>query len=302
MKKIEEKILSMLKKNLLEVNKSIIDSKVFFGNTNPRYKNSEKAQKYYLLNKANNLYKQKFPNFKLGTGLEAVRSSAAMIYNLLGEVPIKFKDGRTFKSPEYEKEYEAILSDNQSKHKANIDAILISEDNSHFYAIEAKLLEWINCPKNLSDAYLHEENYLTGHDNDVPKKFIEFFKKYKRNKKNKKEERWLHKKERYDAIQMTIHILALYNACSRKEITPNSEIILYNVVWKYDCDDYKKEEKEAKEFVEDANNVFPQLFKNLGYDFKVEYITFEAFKNSIDFSDKDRENYLKRYRNNCNDK
>lgn len=298
MKKIEEKILKMLKGNLLDSNKSIKDSKDYFGSINPRYKKSEKAQNYYLLNKANNLYKQNLPNFKLGTGLEAVRSSAAMIFNLLGQDPIKFRDGLIFKSPEYEKEFEAIKSDNHSNHKANIDAILISEDNSQFYAIEAKLLEWINSPKNLSDAYLDEKNYLTGHDDGVPKKFIEFFKKYKQDKQNK-EGRWLHQNKRYDAIQMIIHILALYNACSKvneKEITP-PKITLCNVVWKYDCPDYEKEKEEADDFVKEANKVFPQLFKKLGYDFDVKYITFEDFKNNIDFSDKDRENYLKRYKN-----
>ena len=76
----EKEILDLLKDNLLMVNQDIKDTDSFFG-----YENAKSEYKdYYLIDFTNNLYQSTKPAFELGTGLEAVRSSAAMIYNTIG--------------------------------------------------------------------------------------------------------------------------------------------------------------------------------------------------------------------------
>ena len=287
MNNIEIDILKKLKRKLLEVNPSIQD--LDFGST--IFPNSEKAQQYYLFDKTNNLFESPNADLNLGFGVEALRSSAAMIFNLLGQNALRINN-IDFEPPKYEYEFPAIKNVKNSKHNAHLDAVLFSKDGNCMYAIEAKLLEWINSPKNLSPAYLNSEMYLEC--NLCQETFNNFFNEYMVPKTDNKG-RYCHKQERYDAIQMTIHILALYNACCEKDNLPKN-ISLYNVVWKYDCDYYRTEEKEAKEFMANANKTFRPLFKEKGYEFIVAYKTFQEFKEMIDFSDDlDREIYLKRY-------
>ncbi|MBR1535596.1 MAG: hypothetical protein IJ630_01505, partial [Treponema sp.] len=74
------------------------------------------------------------------------------------------------------------------------------------------------------------------------------------------------------------------------------KVLLHNIVWKYECEDYKTEEREAQDFIKKANEVFSPLFEELGVSFKVEYETFQDFKNRIDFLENTaRLQYLKRY-------
>ena len=127
-------LLKKLKQGLLDVNANIKDTKDFFGNSNKNWKNSEKAQNYYLWKENNNLYKELIPRVKLGTGSKAVRSSAAMIYNTLynGNIIIDkqqyagFKEG---KANIYEIPFHAIKDVRESTHTAKLDAGLISCEN-----------------------------------------------------------------------------------------------------------------------------------------------------------------------------
>lgn len=285
----EYALLGNLKKKLISAAKiiNLNFTEDDFGWT--KKKESEKKE-FYLFNRDNNLFEKPYKNVKLGTGVEAVRSSAAMIFNLLGQEDIKI-DNINFNRPKYETELKAIKDDKYSDHNAHLDATLTSKDGTRFLAIEAKMLEWINCPKNLSLAYLDKEMY----SNDNPEKFIDFFNKYIRDKdKRDSKDRYFHKNKRYDAIQMTIHILALYNACFKGEIKPD-EIYLWNVVWEYPCKDYDIEKEEAGDYIEDANDTFSKLFSNLGHSFKVEYKTFQDVRDSIDFTLDERKKYLERY-------
>lgn len=289
-KEMEIDLLKKLKQAFLAVTKEqgTVLTENDFGSF--RWKGSEK-EKFYLLDYKNNLLEIPLSNIILGSGVEAIRSSAAMIFNLLGQKEFSYNDTK-FMPPEYETELKAIKDEKESPHNAHLDATFYSVDKSEFHAVEAKMMEWINNSKNLSPAYLNAEMYLP--QNSQSGVFIEFFKSLVNEKKDK-DGRLLHKTKRYDAIQMAIHILAIYNYfCIAKSSA--KRIILQNIVWKYDCDDYKTEESEAKEFIEKANKTFKPLFKELNIDFVVEYTTFQEFKQKMDFSkDKNREKYLKRY-------
>ncbi len=253
---------------------------------------SAKKRPYYLKNKWNNLFE--IPTIELQSRLDgkigAVRSSAAMIFNLLGQKPIKIGDA-SFSAPEYEKKILAL----KNRNPAQLDALLSSDSELLF--IEAKLLEWKDSPKGLAPAYLDITNYPNCNKN--AEKFKEFFHSYITDKIKKDsygKYRFVPKTHHYDAIQMAIHILAIYNYCCEHKDSVPKKVSLKNIVRSYDCEDYHTEEKEGRVFVEKANEIFSPLFKELGIDFSVEYVTFQEFKARIDFSnDKEREMYLKRY-------
>ena len=289
-KQMEIDLLKNLKQALLAAAKEQVKTLTEKDFGSIRWKGSEKEE-FYLLDYLNNLFEIPSSNIMLGTGVEAVRSSAAMIFNLLGQKRFSYNE-TDFLAPEYETEIKAIKDEKDTSHNAHLDATFYSSDKSEFYAVEAKMMEWLNAPKNLSPAYLNEDMYLP--QNVKADIFIEFFKSLVHDQKDK-DGRLLHKTQKYDAIQMAIHILAIYNHfCAEKY--PVKKVVLQNIVWKYDCDDYKIEETEAKEFVEKANKVFMPLFKELNIDFAVEYATFQEAKSKIDFSnDKEREKYLARY-------
>lgn len=257
-----------------------------------RWENSEKKV-FYLYDSRNNLYETPRRKTKLGTGVNAVRSSAAMIFNLLGEKTITLNH-KEYSGIEYEKKYPAIIDEKGDIHEAHLDAVFHSSDNSEMYAVEAKLLEWKDSPKNLAKAYLEPNQYYTKGKNS--KDFIDFFETLiSPNKETNKEGRYKHLLKKYDAIQMTIHTLALYNHFSQETSTSVKKLTLLNIVWKYDCDEYNKEEEEARQYMEAANKFFLPLFKQIGIDFSIEYSTFQDFKEKLVISDAKRVEYLKRY-------
>lgn len=265
-----------------------------------RWKKSEKKD-FYLLKKENNLFESPKIGVELGTGIEAVRSSAAMIFNTLGQEKLKFKIGdayvtdfKNFDKPEYEKKLPAL----KNRNPAHLDAFLKSDDNASAIFLEAKCLEWLNSPKTLHDAYLNPANYLYDTD-DCSKKFIDVFNYLTTGKIEKGangEKRYKPIFKKYDAIQMTIHILGIYNWCKQNKKNPK-EINLMNVVWNCeDFEEYRIEEKEGNQYEGFANIVFHKMFEQLEVDLKVEYVPYSDFLGRIDFSNqKERRNYLKRY-------
>ncbi len=224
----------------------------------------------------------------------SVRSSAAMIFNTIGKSEIII-DGKKYTNIEYEYELPAIDNKDNSdhNHSAHLDVKLEAKDELLF--IEAKCLEWLSSPKNLNKAYLSDRCYY-----DCTGKAISKFKnaflcllKYPQDYKAKEK---AVNYERYDAVQMTIHILGIYNWCvNNKEKLP-AKITLMNIVWNYDCDEYNREEKEAHEFVGFANLTFRNLFDELGVKIKVEYVRYSDFLNRVDWTNsQERRKYLKRY-------
>jgi len=154
--------------------------------------------------------------------------------------------------------------------------------------------EWLGNPKTLKKAYLNESNYLNiTEDKD---KFIEFLNLLIKDKEKEQEE-YKSIYSKYDAIQMTIHILGIYNFIKSEKNNNIKKISLINCIW--DCKgipQYETEAKEANNFIPKANTYFKPLFKNMGIDFNIEHYTFHELKNMIDFSrDKKRLEYLKRY-------
>lgn len=253
--------------------------------------NASEKRVFYLWRLENNLFERPSPSTVLGTGAEAVRSSAAMIFNLLGEKDI-ILDNKKYSGAEYEKTFPAIIDSAGDPHDAHLDAVFISKDETEMYAIEAKLLEWNDSPKNLAQAYLNKELYLCPNECDV---FVHFFNSLI-NQELDGDGRFKHKTKRYDAIQMTIHTLGLYNHFAGIKTPQVNKLTLQNVVWKYDSDEYETEETEAVQYLNEANKVFAPLFKEIGIDYSIRYSTFQDFKKRIDFSNESsRLEYLKRY-------
>ena len=287
----ELEVLQLLKDKLIEAAKvkgtELTDSD--FGSL--RWKTSKKNV-YYLSDYLDNLFENPGPKTKLGTGVEAVRSSAAMIFNLLGEEYFVL-DKKDYSDIKYEQGFKAILDEIEGSHEAHLDTVFKSSDKTEMYAVEAKLLEWKDSPKNLAKAYLDKRMYYATNKNC--QSFIDFFQSLILQEQDSYG-RYKHLTKRYDAIQMTIHTLALYNHFSKATNSTIKKLTLLNVVWRYDCDEYAIEEQEAQEYIKKANSRFAPLFKQIGIDFSIQYSTFQDFMQRIDFSNAPKRfEYLKRY-------
>lgn len=282
----ELEVLQLLKDKLIEAAKvkgtELTDRD--FGSQ--RWKMSKKNV-YYLHKYQKNLFENPAKT-KLGTGVEAVRSSAAMIFNLLGKGNFVL-DKKDYSDIEYEQGFRAI----KNSPEARLDTVFSSSDKTEMYAVEAKLLEWKDSPKNLAKAYLDKKRYYATNKNC--QSFIDFFQSLILQEQDSYG--WYkHLTKRYDAIQMTIHTLALYNHFSKETTSTIKKLTLLNVVWRYDCDEYAIEEQEAQEYIKKANSRFAPLFKQIGIDFSIQYSTFQDFMQRIDFSNAPKRfEYLKRY-------
>lgn len=282
----EYKLLEFLKKNLLANNEMLKDNTVFFGSTKPELMNNPKVQKYYLKNLKDNLFNGIIPNCELGKDAEAVRSSAAMIYNTIGFDTIRI-DNTEYKVITYEDKLDGL----KKRSGPHLDVTLEGKNERIF--IEAKCLEWLSQAEKLSNSYLIPENYIY---NQAAEFFIPIFKMLIKESEKKKNE-YSSIYERYNSKQMTIHVLGIYNWCLASTRNLPAKIRLLNIVWDYDgAEEYQIEEREGKEYVAYANVAFRNLFKKFGVDFTVEYIRYSDFLNRVDWSnDMKHRNYLKRY-------
>ena len=230
----------------------------------------------------------------------SIRSSAAMIYNTIGPDSIVF-DGVRYSNIKYEREFPALNQKDNSDHdhSAHLDVSMLSEDETELTLVEAKCLEWMDNPKSCSIAYLSERCYPKETGKAVSH-FIESFRSLlscPQSRDPEDDKRILPFYLKYDAIQMNIHILGIYNFCARKDEKLPKKIRLLNIVWNYDeAEEYQIEEQEGKEYVAFANVTFRNLFKQLGVDFSVEYVRYSDFLTRVDWSnDMEHRNYLRRY-------
>lgn len=251
-------------------------------------KDSSKA-KYYFKDIKDNCYD--IPHDKLDNRARAIYSSATMIYNLLGKsVTINNKSYEVF----YEEELPAITQDKNKyqTHKAHLDATLRNNDEIIF--VEAKMREWLGQPKKLKNAYLDKNKYLS--ITADKQQFIKFFKMIIENS-NLEQEEYKSIYEKYDAIQMTIHILGIYNFIKLGSNNNIKKISLINCIWDLPgIPQYEKEVEEANNFIPKANSYFKPIFKKSGIDFNIVHYSFHELKDIIDFSNaKERLEYLKRY-------
>ena len=288
----ENKILQLLKDKLNTIKH--FDEDDF----NPEsMKNSDKSSYYFKL-KRNNLFDGLEPFPEIDGRYNSIGSSAAFVFNTFGNIGSKFKyNNNEYCIMAYEKELPAIKSTLEKgkshEHNAHLDAYIINDKEEIF--VETKLIEWMHSPKNLSPAYLDKNNYLYTDGADF---FIEIFKSLISNQlvgDSKGEDRYKSKYEKYDAIQMTIHTLAIYNYCLSKS-NKNNIIKLWNVVFDYkESDKYITEEQEANDFIKKFSGKFNELFLNIGINFELQYIPFSEFYKKIEFDDIRHKEYLKRY-------
>jgi len=285
----KENVAMLLRENL-ERNFNFSDKE--FSPNDEKLRKS-RMKKYYLKDAKNNCYKGKIDlKLKADWRSKSIYSSAVMIYNLFGN-KVRFKNKDEYKDYNviYEEELEAIKPEGKYKtHKAHLDASLRTEDEIIF--IEAKMTEWFSNPKKLAKAYLNKECYLPIEGSE-PEIFIEFFKKIidmesiDKNGKYKS----ISDYKVYDAIQMTLHILGIYNFVLENKNESINKIYLYNCVWgSIKIRRYQEEEQQGKKYCQLANKYFKKVFKNLGIDFTVEYYTFNELKDKID--DIERKKYL----------
>ena len=281
----EIEVLEKLKEQLIHINSDLNEEN--FSPSEMIEKHPEQAP-FYLKKATDNLYKG-FTHDKLDRRANAIKSSAAMIFNTLGTTDF-FLDGRKYTQIKYEEELKAIKSDAR-EHNAHLDAVFISEDGKTITFVESKMLEWFSSPKNLARAYLNKEQYFPETEN-ASKIFINFFKSLLLSpEKEDVKGRLFGAFRKYDAVQMTIHILGIYNFYKSNQ---NFEKIrLMNIVWdNKQCPQYKDEAEQAERYLEKVRDVLYPLFDG---KFEVEYIPYSKFYESISFSDKERKNYLRRY-------
>lgn len=164
----EIEILTSLKNQLKVVSPELTDES--FSPLDMINEHPDKAP-FYLKNILDNLYNAQLHN-KIDFRANAIKSSAAMIFNTLGSTDF-FLDGRKYNNIKYEVELEVIKIE-EHKHNAHLDASFISDNGKEINFVEAKMLEWLSSPKNLSRVYLDKKCYLkeTG---DKIKNFIDFF-------------------------------------------------------------------------------------------------------------------------------
>ena len=291
----ENEILQLLKDKLNTIKH--FDEDDFNPESMKNSPNRSKSSKssYYFKLKRNNLFDGLEPFHEIDERYNSIGSSAAFVFNTFGNIGSKFKyNNNEYCIMAYEKELPAIKSTLKShEHNAHLDAYIINDKEEIF--VETKLIEWLKPPKNLHPAYLDKHNYLYTDDADF---FIEIFKSLISNqlvRDSKGEYRYKSKYEKYDAIQMTIHTLAIYNYCLSKSNKKNI-IKLWNVVFDYkEADKYITEEQEANDFIKKYSGKFNELFLNIGINFELQYIPFSEFYKKIEFDDIRHKEYLKRY-------
>lgn len=253
---------------------------------------SNYADDYHLKEIKFNLFEA--PYTGIDSRANSIRSSAAMIYNTIGKSEITI-DGKRYSNIEYEYKLPAIDNKDNSDHDHSAQLDVKLETKNELLFIEAKCLEWLTAPKKLKRAYLSDYCYFDYTGKAISKfknAFLCLLEQPQDFHANEKEVHY----ERYDAVQMTIHILGIYNWCVQNKGKLPANIRLLNIVWDYDCDEYHVEEKEGLEYIGFANLTFRNLFDELGVKFKVEYVRYSDFLNRVDWTlDMERRNYLKRY-------
>ena len=172
-----------------------------------------------------------------------IRSSAAMIFNLLGNDDVIIKSNTIIPSGIYKKEFEKKLKTvKRSGRKANLDAWLYN-DNCEIF-IESKCLEWLQSyNKPLKEAYTKDTTRY--YFPETAELFREIGNDILLSQ--------------YDSCQMFRHTLAIYNYLKEpKKQVANKKIYLVNVVWEPDEKElpeeirltYRNQEKlEYSEFV-----------------------------------------------------
>ncbi|MGI6694811.1 MAG: hypothetical protein ACOX6O_01045 [Christensenellales bacterium] len=280
--------------------------------------NENQRHAYYLTELDDNLYKpmswETRNEYERGNGKElnnkmrALRSSAALTYNLFWNRIAKFKDqkernnqikefrriGEGVYVVEFEKKYRTLKTT-----EANLDAFLYSRETHEAVACEIKMLEWIlnsNKSKELSKSYLCKEKYI---DENAGEIFSDIASKFIKNAEKKIT-------ENFDAFQMFKHTSACYAACFDKNSPKINKLTLVNCVWTLSTPK-KLGEKNREEYLENEKQMLAEfkffkqiiepvkaLFNKKGVDFDIVLYTLNDFIALLE-KDENELKYLKRY-------
>lgn len=255
---------------------------------------SEAMSRYYVARLDDNLVEEMASchrqEYEQGTGVElgekmrALRSSSAMTFNLLGNHHVDIVDPLFAPAGRYSVSYEYQLPTLRGNpNKANLDARLLAEDRSMVVYCEMKMVEWmLGWMKMLRASYLDPDRYLIKrHEARV---FIDLFNDIVAGGPNRKGSRKT-RFRRFDALQMTRHLLAVYSNLEQEEA---SSIRLINCIWEirdasllapYEHKYRAWLNDEQREFYAFAHAARPVLglFEKKGFDMSIEYVPFDRF-------------------------
>lgn len=258
--------------------------------------------KYYFENLNDNFFEPMSDETKAffesakGTGLDkmrALRSSAAMIYNIFGNGPVSIKENEIIGAGEYKLEYEKYLETLKDAEDFTVPGAFLEKDGELCF-FDVKLFEPFyhktNILKGLSADYGDMDSYIY---TDSAYSFNESIDKLN-----------LSDIKRYDVCQMFKHTLGIYNYARKNELK-GKKITLVNCIWtmnedlkdeklNFQCKQIEEEEKsEFKKFEECMFNA-KNAFSKLKVDFSVKLISIKELIDILNLSD-ERRNWLSRY-------
>ncbi len=258
-------------------------------NKNLFHEMSDKTKNEYLNGDGKELQKGR---------IDKIRSSAAMIYNLLGNDNVCISNNNFLPSGIYEKEFEkhyqtinVINEETNKPYEANLDAWLYNENCEIF--IESKCLEWLQ----------------NSYDKELAKSYIRYTSKYF-HKETAEIFRTVGKEiplSQYDSCQMFKHTLAIYNYLKdNPDTTKGKKIYLVNVVWEPDENEvdektrdlYKLqlelEHKEFNWFYEKMHDII-KMISDSGNEFDIIYLSVKDFHSMLVYSDEEQKAFVQRY-------
>ena len=260
-------------------------------------KEIEKNLYHVMSTKTKNEFKNGDGNELKKGRIDMIHSSAAMIYNILGDDNVVIRNNDLLTDGEYKKEFEkkyksinVINKKTNKPYEANLDAWLHKDDCEIF--IESKCLEWIrnNSDKELAISYIRDTSKYFHPDS------AEMFRTIGKGISL----------SHYDSCQMFRHTLAIYNYLRDKPEKKNKKIYLLNVVWEPDENDlpdeirsiYKLqlelEHREFNLFYERMRPIIRLIKKELAKDFNILYLPVKEFCNILYYSS-EKQKYLQRY-------
>lgn len=229
--------------------------------------------------------------------INKIRSSAAMIYNLLGNDNVVISKNRFLPAGEYQKEFEkkyqsinVINKKTNRPYEANLDAWLYNDDCEIF--IESKCMEWLQ----------------NSYDKELAKSYVKYSSKYF-HQKSAELFRTVGNEiplSQYDSSQMFRHTLAIYNYLMDHPKT-DKRIFLVNVVWEPDEKELPSEiremyklqlELEHREFAffyEKMKSIISKVELDTGTKFDILYLSVKDFYSILDFSNENQKAFVQRY-------
>lgn len=306
MSNLEKEILKSLKDQFIKVNEESFDFMA--------------SHEFYLNKLDNNLFKpmsgKTVAQYNKGNGGElkenedtpapfkALKSSAAMTYNIFGNTDFIFQGNNIINKGIYGVEFEKKLEVLSGRNKANLDSFLYNKETKNAVACEMKMTEWFTSGShNLRRSYFEKSSYKYVDAADI---FIQIAKSLVIDS-NKDLEEYKCNLKTYDALQMFKHTIACYNLCRSKTL-PIDKLTLVNCVWAlpFNCFNIESDSIKNKynSLLEDEKigyqtfilkmNEIQKLFLDCGVEFEIQYYSLNDFVSKMQISEEQNE-YLKRY-------